>query len=141
MRSVVAVNSVCSSGSGFAPQRSGVYTPAYYDRGRFVAAFEQVCQARPAPTPTVSSTGADVFTLKGHRERSVISASFSADGARVVTGSGDKTAKVWDAKTGAEVLTLKGHKHGICVDLASFRCERVARGHGQLRQDGEGVGR
>jgi WD40 repeat protein len=39
----------------------------------------------------------------------VESASFSPDGSRVVTGSWDRTAKVWDAKTGAELLTLKGH--------------------------------
>ena len=37
------------------------------------------------------------------------SASFSPDGSRIVTGSWDKTAKVWDAENGAEVLTLKGH--------------------------------
>ena len=31
------------------------------------------------------------------------------DGARVVTGGGDRTVRVWDAKSGAELLTLKGH--------------------------------
>ncbi len=39
----------------------------------------------------------------------VRSASFSPDGSRIVTASGDKTAKVWDAASGAEILTLKGH--------------------------------
>ena len=42
------------------------------------------------------------------------SASFSPDGSRIVTGSDDKKAKVWDAKTGAELLTLNH------VDSASF---------------------
>ena len=51
---------------------------------------------------------AEVLTLKGHTGI-VTSASFSPDGSRVVTGSRDRTAKVWDAKSGAEVLTLKGH--------------------------------
>ena len=40
---------------------------------------------------------------------SSLSVSFSPDGSRIVTGSDDKTAKVWDAKSGAEMLTLKGH--------------------------------
>jgi WD40 repeat protein len=31
----------------------------------------------------------------------------------VVTGSYDKTAKVWDAKSGALVLTLNGHTEGV----------------------------
>ncbi len=59
----------------------------------------------------------DLLTLKGHTG-AVWSASFSPDGARIVTGSGDKTAKIWDAKTGAEVRTLKGHTH--VVASASF---------------------
>jgi WD40 repeat protein len=48
----------------------------------------------------------------------VDSASFSPDGSRVVTGSLDQTARVWDAKSGAEVVTLKGHT-GV-VNSASF---------------------
>jgi hypothetical protein len=31
------------------------------------------------------------------------------DGSRIVTGSSDKTARVWDAHTGAELLQLTGH--------------------------------
>ena len=46
------------------------------------------------------------------------SASFSADGTRIVTASEDKTAKVWDARSGAEMLTLKGHTDR--VNSASF---------------------
>jgi tRNA A-37 threonylcarbamoyl transferase component Bud32 len=59
----------------------------------------------------------DLLTLKGHTGH-VASASFSPDGSRIVTASGDQTAKVWDAKTGAEALTLKGHT-GF-VNSASF---------------------
>jgi len=51
----------------------------------------------------------EVLTLKGHTDR-ITSASYSADGSRLVTGSWDGTAKVWDTNKGAEVLTLKGHK-------------------------------
>ncbi len=35
--------------------------------------------------------------------------SFSPDGTRIVTGSDDRTANVWDARTGASLLELKGH--------------------------------
>ena len=49
----------------------------------------------------------------------MIGASFSPDGARIVTaGGGNGTAKVWDARTGAALLELKGHTDG--VKSASF---------------------
>ena len=35
------------------------------------------------------------------------------DGARIVTGSDDKTARIWDAKTGAELARLKGHTGAV----------------------------
>ena len=35
------------------------------------------------------------------------------DGTRIVTGSSDKTARVWDAHTGAELLQLKGHDGSV----------------------------
>ncbi|MBN9120102.1 MAG: protein kinase, partial [Planctomycetes bacterium] len=53
-----------------------------------------------------------LLTLRGHKF-AVQSVSFSPDGARVVTGSWDRTAKVWDAKTGTELLTLKGHTDAV----------------------------
>jgi eukaryotic-like serine/threonine-protein kinase len=48
------------------------------------------------------------LTLLGHTGP-VSSVAFSPDGKRIVTGSHDGTAKVWDAEQGQEVLTLKGH--------------------------------
>jgi tetratricopeptide (TPR) repeat protein len=60
----------------------------------------------------------------------VYSASYSPDGTRIVTASGDTTAKVWHARTGAEILTLKGHTGGVssasyspdgmCIVTASY---------------------
>ena len=51
--------------------------------------------------------------LKGHDEgvvcEGVVCCAFSPDGARVVTGSGDRTARIWDAETGAVLRTLEGH--------------------------------
>ncbi|MEE3371248.1 MAG: hypothetical protein VX346_18080, partial [Planctomycetota bacterium] len=48
------------------------------------------------------------LTIKGHAAQ-VNSVSFSPDGIRLASASGDKTVKVWDVATGQEMLTLKGH--------------------------------
>ena len=58
-----------------------------------------------------------LFTLKGHTG-TIHSSSFSPDGRRIVAGSDDTTARVWDATDGRELLTLKGHGGGI--DSAAF---------------------
>ncbi len=48
-------------------------------------------------------TGTPLLDLRGHTGP-VLSAAFSPDGARIVTGSSDETAKVWDASTGQELV-------------------------------------
>src|SRR6185369_5427151 len=45
------------------------------------------------------------LVFKGHRY-AVSSVTFSRDGARLLTGSGDRTMKVWDAATGALVQSV-----------------------------------
>jgi WD40 repeat protein len=39
----------------------------------------------------------------------ILSAAFSSDGTRIVSGSEDKSVRVWDASTGAELKVLNGH--------------------------------
>jgi WD40 repeat protein len=48
------------------------------------------------------------MTLNGHVER-VNSIAFSPDGLSIVSGSDDRTAKVWSALTSEDKMTLKGH--------------------------------
>jgi WD40 repeat protein len=52
------------------------------------------------------------LTLEGHAGN-VASVAFNPDGQRIVSGSDDKTVKVWDAATGEETITLKGHTGGV----------------------------
>ena len=50
--------------------------------------------------------------LKGHTN-AVTSVAVTPDGTRIVTGSDDDTARVWDATTGKELLQLKGHTGNV----------------------------
>ncbi|KAL5316296.1 hypothetical protein ACEPPN_015341 [Leptodophora sp. 'Broadleaf-Isolate-01'] len=51
-------------------------------------------------------------TLEGH-SHAVTSVAFSPDGKQVVSGSGDKTVRLWDAATGALQQTLEGHSDQV----------------------------
>ena len=57
-------------------------------------------------------------TLQGHTSN-VWSVAFNHDGSKIVSGSADKTVKVWDAVTDRGVLqTLEGHTS--CVFSVAF---------------------
>ena len=57
-------------------------------------------------------TQGGIFTLNGHMSW-VTSVSYSPDGARILTGSYDNTAKVWDARTGTPLIELKGLNEAV----------------------------
>src|SRR6202012_1627949 len=50
--------------------------------------------------------------LSGHNG-SVLSAGYSPDGTRIVTASGDGTARIWDAHTAEQLAVLAGHGDGV----------------------------
>jgi WD40 repeat protein len=50
----------------------------------------------------------------------VTSAAYSPDGARIVTASEDRTARIWDAATGKEITVLRGHERERSVTSAAF---------------------
>ena len=54
----------------------------------------------------------ELKTLRGHIAP-VSAVVFSPDGQRILTGSVDHTAKVWEAASGKELLTLKGHSSEV----------------------------
>ena len=50
---------------------------------------------------------------------------FSPDGARVLTASEDKTARLWDAATGQELVVLRGHEDRVSSAVFSPDGARV----------------
>ena len=69
----------------------------------------------------------------------ILSVAFSPDGERIVTGSADHTAKVWEAASGRELLTLKGHSDPI--HFCGFFPGRPADCHRQWRSGRPECGR
>jgi len=52
------------------------------------------------------------------------------DGSRIVTGSFDQTAKVWDARSGAEALSLKGQTGSVLSAAFSPNGSRIVTASG-----------
>jgi serine/threonine protein kinase len=68
-----------------------------------------------------------IFTLYGHTNM-VWDVALSPDGTRVVTGSDDGTARVWDARTGTPPLELKGHRSAVWGVAFSADGTRIVTG-------------
>eukprot|EP00611_Tribonema_gayanum_P004574 TRINITY_DN13781_c0_g1_i1.p1 TRINITY_DN13781_c0_g1~~TRINITY_DN13781_c0_g1_i1.p1 ORF type:complete len:814 (-),score=205.36 TRINITY_DN13781_c0_g1_i1:177-2543(-) len=62
-----------------------------------------------------NKTGVPLRCLEGH-EKGVISLRWEAGGKRLLSGSWDGTARVWDFTAGCPcTLVLPGHENGVCV--------------------------
>ena len=68
-----------------------------------------------------------LMTLKGHTGW-VRSVGFSSDGTRIMSGSDDKSVRVWDASTGALLITLNGHTHRVYSVAFSSDGTRIVSG-------------
>ncbi len=71
-----------------------------------------IWEVPPAQPEGVAADGRRLHTLGGHW-RWVMAVSFSPDGRTLVTGSYDKTARLWDVQTGAAKSMLVGESGGV----------------------------
>ena len=79
----------------------------------------------PTPVPTAGTT---LFTYTGHTGP-VFSVAWSPDGKRIVSGSWDETAQVWDATKGTTPsLTYTGHIGLVGAVVWSPDSRRIASG-------------
>jgi WD40 repeat protein len=73
------------------------------------------------------NTGSWVAVLSGHTD-SVRSVTFSSDGTLLVSGSDDKTLKLWDIQTGGVIKTLHGHDDYVYSVSISSNHTTIASG-------------
>lgn len=53
-----------------------------------------------------------MITYFGGHNGGISSVTFNSDNSKIISGSWDKTVKIWDVKTGQCINTLVGHKNG-----------------------------
>lgn len=76
------------------------------------------------PSPDIPDP---VSEFIGHTDK-VSSVAFSPDGLRFVSGSWDKTVKIWDAETGEELKEFVGHRKKVYCTAYSPNGKRIASG-------------
>ena len=78
-----------------------------------------------------ATTGACLWVsvLEGHSGY-VRSASYSADGTRIVSASEDSTVRVWDVTTGACISVLEGHSGDVTSASYSADGTRIVSASG-----------
>ena len=97
-----------------APVRSAVFSPD----GLRVVSTQMPQRSAPRPRIVTSNdsiallwdalTGQVILRFEGDMAQ-VYDATFSPDGKRIVTASGDNTARIWNAATGKTMAVLSGH--------------------------------
>ena len=89
---------------------------------------------RPAMRRTLQTCdpGDQCLTLTGHTG-GVVAVAVFPDGLSVLTGSGDRTAAVWNAATGERTLTLTGHTYFV-LGVASHSGRPITTPSASLRR-------
>jgi WD40 repeat protein len=96
-----------------------------------ISSFAWVRSIRPPQFPLGSPLQ---VILRGH-DKGIYCVAFSPDGRRIVSGSDDRTIRVWDFDTGAELLRLEGHQDLVTSvafapdgrRIVSGSCDRTVR--------------
>jgi len=76
------------------------------------------------PVRVFDRTGA--VRWEGKHAGAVTRAAFSPDGRYVLTGSADRTARLWNAATGAVITTFAGHEGDVTAVIVSRDATRAA---------------
>src|SRR5271166_1143606 len=82
------------------------------------ALLEQAAEAKVSPwlrplKPTLTAPGGPLIrTLEGHTD-DVRAVAVTPDGRRAVSGSVDRTLRVWDLEVGQSLRTLEGHSNAV----------------------------
>jgi WD40 repeat protein/uncharacterized protein YjbI with pentapeptide repeats len=71
------------------------------------------CSGGNAPSPLMMAGCVSQKRLQIDHSESVNGCAWSPDGRRVLSASGDKTLKIWDASSGDCLLTLSGHSNAV----------------------------
>lgn len=67
-------------------------------------------------------------TLKAH-VLPLTNCAFNKNGDKFITGSYDRTCKIWDSKSGEELHTLEGHKNVVyCIAFNNPFGDKVVTG-------------
>ncbi len=81
------------------------------------------------PSPESGLNNQPIYTLSGHTG-DVASVAFSPDGQTMVSGSFDKTLKLWNLKTGKLLRTLTGHSDFVRAVAISPDGQTIVSGGG-----------
>jgi hypothetical protein len=65
-----------------------------------------------------------LMVLVGHSDK-VTSVSLSSDCSKIVSGSDDRTIRIWDVTTGTEIHKLDGHSGGVTSVSFSSDCSKI----------------
>ena len=82
------------------------------------ALLEQAAEAKVSPwlrplKPTLTAPGGPLIrTLEGHTDE-VRAVAVTPDGHRALSGSGDRTLRLWDLEGGQSLRTLEGHSNAV----------------------------